>query len=51
MDNTTLDLILDAIPQPIIAIDASEHILCVNSAAVSLVGDKAVQRNYVSILR
>ena len=41
MDNTTLDLILDAIPQPIIAIDASERILCVNSAAVSLVGDKA----------
>jgi two-component system phosphate regulon sensor histidine kinase PhoR len=51
MDNTTLDLILDAIPQPIIAIDASERILCVNSAAVRLVGDKATQRNYVSILR
>ena len=51
MDNTTLDLILDAIPKPIIAIDASERILCVNSAAVSLVGDKAAQRNYVSILR
>lgn len=51
MDNTTLDLILDAIPQPIIAIDGSERILCVNSAAVRLVGDKAVQRNYVSILR
>ena len=51
MDNTTLDLILDAIPKPIIAIDASERILRVNSAAVSLVGDKAAQRNYVSILR
>jgi transcriptional regulator of aromatic amino acid metabolism len=41
MDNKILDSILGAIPQPIIAIDASERILAVNSAAVSLVGHKA----------
>jgi two-component system phosphate regulon sensor histidine kinase PhoR len=51
MDNNILDAILGAIPQPIIAIDASERILAVNSAAVSLVGHTAMQHSYVTILR
>jgi two-component system phosphate regulon sensor histidine kinase PhoR len=51
MDNKILDAILGAIPQPIIAIDASERILTVNSAAVSLVGHTAMQHSYVTILR
>ncbi|MDA9267998.1 PAS domain-containing protein [bacterium] len=51
MDNKILDAILGAIPPPIIAIDASERILAVNSAAVSLVGHTAMQHSYVTILR
>ena len=38
MDNKILDAILGAIPQPIIAIDASERILAVNSEQPHLTG-------------
>ena len=51
MDNDILDDLLSAIPLPSLAIDASEHIVAANAEALTLIGQQAQGRNYVTILR
>ena len=51
MDNDILDGLLSAIPLPSLAIDASEHIVAANAEALTLIGQQAQGRNYVTILR
>ncbi|MEL6449875.1 MAG: ATP-binding protein [Pseudomonadota bacterium] len=51
MGNDTLDAILAAIPLPALAIDGSERIVAANAEALTLIGQQALGRNYVTMLR
>lgn len=51
MDNHILEGLLSAIPLPSLAIDASERIVAANLEALTLIGQQALGRNYVIILR
>ncbi|MEO0400989.1 MAG: ATP-binding protein [Pseudomonadota bacterium] len=51
MGDDTLEAMLSAVPLPCLAIDASERIIAANAEALTLIGQQALQRNYVTMLR
>ncbi|MEM6373400.1 MAG: ATP-binding protein, partial [Pseudomonadota bacterium] len=51
MTDETLDAMLSAIPLPALAIDGTERIVVANTEALTLIGQQALGRNYVTILR
>lgn len=51
MSDPMLDAILAAIPLPALAIDATERIVSANAEALTLIGQNALQMNYVTMLR
>ncbi|MEP1198357.1 sensor histidine kinase [Tateyamaria sp.] len=51
MGDDTLDALLAAIPLPSLAIDSTERIIAANTEALTLIGQQAKGRNYVTILR
>ncbi|WP_299731733.1 ATP-binding protein [uncultured Tateyamaria sp.] len=51
MGDDILDAILSAIPLPALAIDSTDHIIAANTEALTLIGQQARGRNYVTMLR
>ena len=51
MGNDVLDALLAAFPLPTLAIDGSERIVAANAEALTLIGQQALERNYVTMLR
>ncbi len=51
MDAAAINAFLAAIPLPALGIDRSERIVAANSDALTLIGQTALDMNYVSILR
>lgn len=51
MDNEALHALVSAFPLPTLAIDASERIVAANTEALTLIGQQALDRNYVTMLR
>ncbi|MEL6464562.1 MAG: ATP-binding protein [Pseudomonadota bacterium] len=51
MGNDVLDAVLAAFPLPALAIDGAERITAANAEARTLIGQQAVGRNYVTMLR
>ena len=51
MGSDIMDGLLSAIPLPALAIDSSERIVAANAEALTLIGQQALGRNYVTILR
>ncbi|WP_415402994.1 sensor histidine kinase [Tateyamaria sp. SN3-11] len=51
MGDDVLEAILSAIPLPALSIDASERIAAANAEALTLIGQQAIGRNYVTMLR
>jgi two-component system, OmpR family, phosphate regulon sensor histidine kinase PhoR len=51
MAHTILETVLSAIPLPGLGIDGSERIIAANAEALTLIGQQALGRNYVTILR
>ncbi|MEM8654200.1 MAG: ATP-binding protein [Pseudomonadota bacterium] len=51
MGNEGIDTLLAAFPLPTLAIDGSERIIAANAEALTLIGQQAVGRNYVTMLR
>ena len=51
MGDDILDAILSAIPLPVLAIDGTERIIAANAEALTLIGQQARGRNYVTMLR
>ncbi|WP_299294405.1 ATP-binding protein [uncultured Tateyamaria sp.] len=51
MQDDVLNSILAAVPQPALAIDNSERIAAANDAALALIGQHVLGRNYVTMLR
>jgi len=51
MSDDILDGLLSAIPLPALAIDGTERIMAANAEALTLIGQQALGRNYVTILR
>lgn len=51
MGNESLDALLAAFPLPTLAIDGSERIIAANTEALTLIGQQALDRNYVTMLR
>ena len=51
MGDDVLEAILSAIPLPALSIDASERIAAANTEALTLIGQQAIGRNYVTMLR
>ena len=51
MGDDILDALLAAIPLPSLAIDGTERIIAANTEALTLIGQQAKGRNYVTILR
>ncbi len=51
MGDEVLDSLLSAIPLPALAIDGSERIVAANAEALTLIGQQALGRNYVTMLR
>ncbi|MEO0866538.1 MAG: two-component sensor histidine kinase, partial [Pseudomonadota bacterium] len=51
MADDTINAFLAAIPLPALAIDGSERIVAANADALTLVGQQALDMNYVAMLR
>lgn len=51
MGDETLEAVLSAIPLPCLAIDGTERIVAANAPALTLIGQQARGRNYVTMLR
>ncbi|WP_299041838.1 ATP-binding protein [uncultured Tateyamaria sp.] len=51
MGNDALDALLAAFPLPTLAIDSTERIVAANTEALTLIGQQALERNYVTMLR
>ena len=51
MGDDVLGALLAAFPLPTLAIDASERIVAANVEALTLIGQQALDRNYVTMLR
>ena len=51
MGEDILSALLAAIPLPSLAIDGTERIVAANAEALTLIGQQAIGRNYVTILR
>jgi len=51
MGDGNLDALLSAIPLPVLVIDSTERIIAANPQALTLIGQQARGRNYVTMLR
>ena len=51
MGSDVLDALLAAFPLPTLAIDGTERIISANTEALTLIGQQALGRNYVTMLR
>ncbi|WP_299369578.1 ATP-binding protein [uncultured Tateyamaria sp.] len=51
MGDDLLGTVLSAIPLPALAIDRTERIIAANTEALTLIGQQALRRNYVTMLR
>ena len=51
MGTDVLDTLLAAFPLPALAIDGTERIIAANTEALTLIGQQAIDRNYVTMLR
>lgn len=51
MQTNAIQIFLNALPMPAMAIDANEFIAAMNSDAVALFGEQTLNRNYITMMR